>query len=451
MVDVFSQSVGFFDDPNRPVNAIMPKQVSISDPALPTLSNATGMISPDQATKSRLVHFDENLYDLRDQSHLVRLMQALLGDAGAGQLRKRYSIARLQATLSGTNFYDLDGFYGALFSAQRKVDEQLPFDPMSGAATPDQWDDIATRDAKYRERIYALARSLPMAGTVTGLQQAAEALTGVDCDVYETWRLIDSGSILFAGRTFDEVETAFETWQSFEDTSETWASVSGAVEIGRSGVGNRDEVIIRPKMTYNSEHQRQEDEMNIQRVLNILKPAGVLLTVDNRGVVLHVPTKICALEADSNYWEIITKVKPKPSLSTVVNPYPLSPIKVSVGSVEGGVLAPLPKPPFTNSQGYQWSYNSAITSVNGLSIKETTAAVSGSGTVIDPKNWEKVTSHGGGGSTIYTITSATHLVEYFPAMGISDQAALLAAQASADSVLMAHPYSGPRVVVPTSG
>lgn len=453
MTEVIHQSVGFFDDPNRSSAGILPLQASPSDPDLPTLESATGLLSPDHATEHRLAHFDPDLYDLRPESHLVRFVKALLGDSGAGQLRKRYTVARLQTTLSGTHFYDLDGFYGSLLSAQRRVEEQLPINPMSETATPDEWDDISTRDARYRERIYALAKALPMTGTVAGLQAVAEALTGVECDVYETWRLLDAGGGVSLGRTYDTVEADFTSWDAVEDERMTWSALSGRTEIGRAGVSNRDEVYVRPKRNYTpkdsteealreAERQRQEDEMNVQRVLNILKPAGVLLTVDNRGLALHIPTKIAALEADSNYWEVISKVRARPGLAkTNSTAYPVSPVKASIGNLDDtGALEALPKPPFSGSQGYQWSYNASITSVNGYALRESGAEVSGTGTTISGKNWEVVQGR-----------VAAQSAQYTPAKGITDQRALAAAQAAADSVLLAHPYSGPRVVVPTHG
>ena len=453
MTTVLHQSVGFFDDPNRNNVGIMPLQTVVSDPSLPTLASATGMLSPDCATESRMSHFDDRLYDLRPESHLSRFCKVVLGDAGAGQLRKRYTMARLQTTMEGTHFYDLDAFWGSLLSARRSHDEELPCNPMTDSATPDQWDDIAMRDSRYRERLYALAKSLPMTGTVPGLQQAAEALTGVECDVYETWKLLENnisiGTESTLGRIWGDdldvlpsVEDDFDQWKDFEITRETWNSVENRVEIGRTGVSNGDEVIIRPKRDYapDQERLRQEDEMNVQRALNVLKPAGVLLTVDNRGLSLHIPTRIASMMADSNFWEVLTKVRPRPGLSTTVSPYPTSSVRVSAGVIGDGVLSAPPRPPLTTSQGHQWSYNSLIVSVTGLAIRENATAVSGSGTVINPLNWETVPINRMGG-----------LTEHVPKSGISDQRALLAAQAAADSVIQAHPYSGPRVVVPPHG
>lgn len=465
MAEVIHESDGLFTfGTDQPTEAILPLQASPSDPTLPTLNRTTGLLSPDLATEQRMAHFPEGLYDLRDESHLVRFVRALLGDSGTGQLRKRYTVARLQTVLAGTHFYDLDGFYGALFGAGRRVSEQLPINPMAETAEPDEWDDIASRDAAYRERVFALARAIPLGATVPGLQQAAEALTGVECEIYETWRMLEVGGQAVAGRTWDQVESDFTSWQAFGDRRETWASVEGRVQLGRAGIDNRDEVYVRPKSDYTpastdpadvreAERRRQEDEIALQRVLSVLKPAGVLLTVDNQGVPLHVPAAMAGVDADSEYWEIITKVRPRPGLNTNPNKpvYPVSPVQTSTGVVHEGTLAPLPRPPFNNSQGRGWSYNTSITSVNGYAIRERGDHVSGSGTIIDRRNWETQVITEDTGGPIHVRPGQHKTYQYRPGRGITDQRALHAALAAADSVLMAHPYSGPRVKVGTHG
>lgn len=456
MPDTVLQSASIFDDPNTSRTGILPLQISPSDPMLPTLTTITGMLAPDQATDRRLEHLDPTLYDLRDESHLVRFLKALLGDSGVGQIRKRYLIARLQTVMASTHFYDLDGFYGALFGAGRRQSEQLPVNPMVSTATPDEWDDMTAADAAFRERVSALARALPMAGTVAGLQQAAEALTGVPCEVYESWRLIDNGVVNATGRTWGQVETDFPTWGQIEAAGLTWGTLRGAVTLGRSGVTSRDEVFIRPKTSYEPKdttdaavreaaRQRQEDQISLTRALNALKPASVLLTVDEQGLALHVPTKIASLSADSEFWEVIRKVAPRPALATTNSAtYPVSPVKTSLGllATEIGTttINPLPVPPFHSKTGDEWSYNGSITSVNGYAVHETGDTPSGAGTIADAKNWETILSQ-----------PTNKPVAFRPAAGISDQRALLGAQAASDSALTAHPYSGPRVRVPTHG
>lgn len=449
MSDVTHQSQGFFEDPATYDRSILPLQVQASEPNLPTMQHASGLLSPDHSTSSRLGHFDPDLYDLREESHLVRFVRAMLGDTGAGQLRKRLTMARLQATMAGTHFYDLDRFYGSLFGARRRMGEQLPINPMGGLATPDGWDDITIRDARFRERIVALAKAMPLAGTVEGLRQAAEALTGVECDVYETWRAIEGGTVAALGNTWDEVEATHDDWDALE--GKTWSEISGAVSIGRTGVSNPDEVYIRPKRDYNAadsseeafreaERQRIEDEMAVARVLNMLKPAGVLLTVDNRGLAMQIPTQIASVDADSNFWEILRKVAARPGLKHSATPY--QQVDLSIGLLdEKGELTAMPRVPFTNAQTHQWSYNSSITAVAAYAHRDNTTKVTATGgTLVDKKNWEKVPD-----------SSGRLAKEYRPGSGVTDQRALLAAQAAADSVLQAHPYAGPRVKVTTHG
>lgn len=441
MTDVFHQSASFFDDPNAADRSILPLQIgSVADPTLPTMEQTSGLLSPDHATGSRLAHFDADLYDLRPQSHLVRLLRVLLGDSGSGQLRKRYTVSRIQTTLEGTHFYDLDGFYGSLFGAVRRQGETLGNDPMTSVEAPDDWDEIMSRDAQYRERISALAQALPMAGTVEGLRQAAEALTGVECDVYETWRLLEGGRSAINGRTWDQVQALASDWDHLEDVG-TWRDVVGAVTVGRSGVNNPDEVIVRPRRDYQSEtvsvgpreaeRLRQEDEMSLHRVLNRIKPAGVLLTIDPYPVAPYSRVPVASVTSDSDYWEVLRKVIPRPGLGHVSDPY----------AGLGSSLVPLPQVPFSNAQTHGWSYNSLVISAAGYSISaEDGADVLPEGAVVDDENWERVPDQNG------RITA-----EYRPAQGVSDQRTLLAAQAAADSILQAHPYSGPRVKVPTSG
>lgn len=438
--DVIHQSVGFFDDPNTIRAGILPLQASPSDPDLPTMVSTTGLLTPDQATAKRLNHFDPNLFDLRPESHLSRFLRALLGDSGTGQLRKRYTVARLQSILNSTHFYDLDGFYGAIFGAQRRQSERLPINPMADTATPDEWDEIMVRDARYRERIHALAKSIPLAGTVAGLQQAAEALTGVECEIEETWRIVDSGVIVNPGFTWDDVETLHPTWDDFEPT-ETWNSVSGVVLVGRAGLDSRDEVYVRPKRDYSvtegvdareAARQRQEDEMGLQRVLATIKPAGVLLTIDPAGIPLHLPAAISGLVADSNYWEVVRKVRPRPGL-TNSEVYPDAPAD------EDG-YRPNPRPPFSGSQSHQWSYNPLITSVRGLAMAPVDGEVSAEGTILNEADWEIV------------VDQVQNRTEYFvPAKGIADQRTVLSAQGSADSMVVSHLYSGARTAVETHG
>ena len=447
---VVHQSQGFFDYQERSPVGILPLQISPSAPTLPTMQTGTGLLAPDVATEYRLTHFDPTLYDLRPESHLVRFCKALLGDTGVGQLRKRYTVARLQSDLSSTHFYDLDGFYGSLFGVQRKVEEQLPINPMSQVATSEDWDDIATRDARFRERVYALARALPMAGTVPGLKAAAEALTGVECDIYETWSMVEQNPVLFAGRTWDNVATTFSSYDAIEKSHQSWRSVFGASSIGRGGLNSRHEVYVRPKTDYSpadgsqtamreAERQRIEDEMGLQRVLNVLKPSGVLLTIDNQGIPLMTEVKAAGFFSDSNYWEIVTKVRPRTGLEDADLIYPTSAVPAKA-DVDPGAARQLPLPPFSGTDVTEWSYNSAITTARGLLFPETPgkSPVKADGPGISTGNEEGV-----------LINGVIH--RYRVADAIIDHRTLASAQGASDNQMVAHPYSGPRTAAITHG
>src|ERR1700730_13368960 len=99
----------------------------------------------------------------------MRLVLALVGAPGVGGLRKQYAISRLASSISGANFVDADAFYGAIFNLSRHFYEQMPtnvdgttIDPMTDVANSDLWDDVQSRDARFKSRIQALAKAINM-------------------------------------------------------------------------------------------------------------------------------------------------------------------------------------------------------------------------------------------------------------------------------------------------
>ena len=453
---VLSQTgAGIFDDADKTANqGVLPLQVLTSQPTLPTLEQQTNMVSADRSTAERMTHFDPNLYDTRDTSHLSRFMRALLGDAGAGQLHKRYTLTRLESTLDGTNFYDLDGFYGSIFSIPRRPGEVLPVDPMTSNATSDQWDAIMTSDASYRERVKALAASLPMAGTVDGIRAAAEAVTEVECDIYETWLLIESGYTSYVGDTYGQVE-AHGTYGALEALG-SYGAISGESQVGQAGVVNYDEVFIRPKKDYSSlvsprdvAQAKAMDATDLTRVLNKIKPAGVLMTVQTDGIALNMPVKISGLYSDSENWEVVRKVTPTSLLDDADNPYLQTAVVAPVAN--NGQPQLMPIPPFSASQRYEWYYNASIGWVRGYeynfwqsledgnNYNPYSPVVPGRGMLVND-NWD----------TIPPPNPTGHTISFIPGWGLADPLSLVTSHTSMDSVLQAHPYSGPRATVNTS-
>jgi hypothetical protein len=423
MADVLHQSQSIFSHTDVPSVGILPLQTATSSPALTGTATATGLILPDSSLQFRLRHLPGELYDLRPTSHLVRFVKALLGDSGVGQLRKRYMQSQFQATLQGTHFYDLDRFYGAIFGAQRRPGEQLPVDPMSQVAPPDTWDQVMAADARYRERIIALAKGISMGATIPGMRALAEAITGVPCEIYETWALMEgTGASPGANRLWDDMEADYATWDAIEGI--TWQSAEGAVHYGRSGSDTRSEMIVRPKKSYDDDPiGRVEDEIAISRVLSVLKPASVLLTVNSDGLVVHTPVPIASVEADSEYWEVVAKIKPAPGLNG--SPYP---------GASGDVAS---TPPLSGSQGTSWTYNQAITSVQSYSaLRDPHWPADGSLGVWtnakSPDNDLAVAANGA--KTIFT-----------PDKGVMDAKQAAAVRYTLDGVLVAAPYVGNRM------
>jgi hypothetical protein len=422
---------------------LMPLQADITVPQATTLASGTGMLVADVSITEQMRHFPEEVYDLRPTSHLVRLMQALLGDSGVGQLRKRLLLAQLQSlSSSGARFFDLDRFYGALFGATRTSGEQLPINPMETAsATASEWDGIEAADASFRDRMTALAQSISMGGTVPGLQAAAEAVTGAEVDVFESWALMEAAEDPEeAGHTWTWMEGA--PWSEYE--GQIWGALEGTPFYGRSGSLTRSELLVRVNRDYaatpSGRAQRASDESALVRVLERLKPAHILLTVDTQGSSGLVPRAISTVTADSEHWEIATKVTPG-QVPLGTSPYPLSAVQELEG-VDPSSSRMLPRPPMVTRIGDEWSYGSQVPTCRSYSVNPTDdvdftepgpvpdlAAVPVDQTVV----WRD------GTSTVYGAS-----------LGAMDPLLTQAARAGADGVLVANAYSGDRrTVLPT--
>ena len=282
-------------------NELIELQVSPEAPKPVGSRTKTDMLLVPTRVIDRLKHFPEEVYDLRAESHLVRFLKVLLGDAGAGQVRKRLIVQRMQSTLQGTHFYDLDRFYGALFGLRRSQSEVLDIDPYSQTATRAQWDDVRAKDASFRSRIEQFSRALTYGQTPTGMELIAEALLAVDCEIYESY-----------------------------------------VEADATGTGERRLFTVRPKRAVTL-----AEAYDLRRVLTKIKPADARFVIDPSGIALHDPITVNGIAADSDHWEVVPEVVAPVSVN---NPY-----QVTSGSPEEP-----PRPPFSSYQGEAWSYNADI-------------------------------------------------------------------------------------------
>ena len=463
---IVNQDKSIFDYPNTPAPSILTLQVPASQPLPERTSTATGLLFPDLLIAQRLANFPEQVYSLDPSSVLVRFMTALMGPAGAGQLRQRQLVARLQSGIQGTHFYDLDAFYGALFSANRTNAAALPQNPATGTtfspytdlATADGWDQIHAADAIYRERVIQLARAIALGGTVPGIQAMAEAIVRVPCNVYEVWRLIDyqepeNG----AGFTWAQLQAIYPTWATVSGTS--WDALMGIVEYGGLGTNVRNEVIIQPQKSYGSslasQQQAVADADGIFDVVRTLAPAFSIISVDTTGSIVDSPVTIAGAAADSSYWEIISKVtvpNPStptpapvpgtPSVPTAPDPYSGHRGAWDPGGLQDPFLPMKPGvPPFSQSQGGQYSYAGTVAQVFGGSFDPATSSVASvlESDIRNLKNFQVVHQPGG------------NQVSFEPVLGVIDPVTAAAGRASNPAFFKAAPYSGPRAPVITAG
>lgn len=436
------QSTSIYRTPVLP-NGVMPLQADVTVPQSTALASATGMMVADRPLAEQLRHFPEEVYDLRPTSHLVRLMQALLGDSGVGQLRKRLLLAQLQAlSVHGARFFDLDRFYGALFNAGRTRFEELPLNPMEQAtATAAEWESIEAADASFRDRMSALAQSLVMGGTLPGLTAAAEAVTAAECDIYESWALIEAS---------EDPEEMGHTWEYMEGglwgeyDGQIWGSLEGLPFYGRSGSLTRSEIVVRVNRDYEAtaagRAQRVSDEWALVRVLDRLRPSHVLMTVDTQGAAALLPLPIAAARSDSEHWEIASRVTPSQDVMGEISPYPLSPGQVQSGMTVGTPRV-LPRPPLTTRLGDEWSYGTQAPSCRSYTYAPTSDVDFNEPGSIPDLPFETADQ-----TIVWRDGTAT---TYQASLGAQDPQLVHAARAGADGTLVANPYSGDRRTVLT--
>lgn len=292
---------------------------------------ASSPLLPPRRMADQLAHFYDGLYATKPESHLYRLMGVLLGEAGAGQLQKRLLFARLQSLAQGTHFYDLDRFYGGIFGISRRASEFLDINPLMDMAKASEWDDLRLKDADYRNRIMLLARGIHHGATAIGMEIVAEALTGVDCQIYELW---EEGP----RRTYADLEA--NTYDELE------ADIYGDLEQVEGIDSLRSVFIVRPRrpITLSERH-------DIKGVIDKLKPASSRAIIDADGQAVHRNVDVVDVQADSEHWEVIAKVQPTGDVSQT--PY----------VNEGGGPTEQPRLPFGGYQGEAWNYNADIASV----------------------------------------------------------------------------------------
>lgn len=359
------------------------------------MAEGTNLILPPRTVEQRIAHLPPEVYDLQPTSHLYHFLAALLGDAGVGQLRKRMLMSRIETTLQGTHFYDLDRFYGALLGIHRRVNERLNTDPTTAALTHQQWDSLHQRDASYRSRIEQFAKAIQFGASAIGMELIAEALLSVDCDIYESFMQADKDRLTYADLeafTYDEL-------QAF-----TYDELEGNV-YNENPDFNRWTFTVVPKRPITP-----EERIDLIRVLRVFKPAQALLRVQDLTQSAFEPVTLRSAAATSEHWEVHGRVTAREGRESGY---------VDIGTVFDP--AEQPRPPFSSYQGERWSHMGDIAGITGYAEEGDQLVDS---TLADTERFADGT-----------------VVRYAPDRGIRLIQDTLAARAVSDGILVAHPIS----------
>lgn len=364
----------------------------------------TDPLVPPSRTTEMLAHFYDEVYDLRAESHLSRILKVILGDTGTSQLRKRYTYAHLSQFLLTTHYNDLDQMFAEVFGLKRFLRERLAIDVYLEAATDEEWEQINAADASYRSRIEAFGHALSLAGTPTGMVIAASAVLGHECRVYESYQFLDNENVYA-----DVVAASTHTYADLEESTygelngRAYAELEGETPFQGRLPDSRGEFIVRPLRSISAEEQRQ-----LTYALNRLKPAEALMTIDARPASLHIPVPVGRAEASSSYWHIQHRVRIDPANKDLYERFdPDDPVEQ-------------PKAAFSQYQGEAWNYNSDVVSVSSYSEDA-------EGNVVQGINFDQ------------QVDGSGQMVQQAPEQALADSSEVLMGRYVSDGVLAVSP------------
>jgi hypothetical protein len=180
---------------SAPINSQLASNAPIPSGLVPV----TAPILPDQGVLTQMSNFPPQTYNMALGSSIVKLMSAITGPSGGGQLRQRALIDRLRSSVSSTHFTDLDTSLGAVLGISRQLSELLPINPYTTAAPstgPGSWLAMAEADATYRDRLFQVLRAVNTYGpSALGIKLVAESFLLAPCEVTEYYRGHSTSSI----------------------------------------------------------------------------------------------------------------------------------------------------------------------------------------------------------------------------------------------------------------
>lgn len=243
---------------------------------------------PPKSIESRLEHFDETAFRVSSSTAIYKLVDALCGDAGAGNLKKESLIERLGESMDTLYFNDLDRIFSTMGFLVRTEAESYPYDPERDMLTSEQWDEVRIKDAWFRARVRDFMVAASKGGTPEGLALAVMAGSSVNCDIYEVWRYMDNFGI----------------------------SSEKGTNLGRTPMSSRSEVVIVP----HKDQLGNKEFRLLRQMLNRIAPVESVVTIDLRGLAAHDPIVVKKIAADSSYFEVEKEVTLSPDLADLPHP-----------------------------------------------------------------------------------------------------------------------------------
>lgn len=228
---------------------------------------------------SKLERFEDN-YDLSTSSHLYRFLLALCGDSGAGALKRWMLYPKLQLGLESTHFSDLDSLFGNPLALSRLPEETYTFDPMTQTLTALQWQEALSKDASYRGRCLLWMRAILEGPTPLGISFAAEAASGVPCDVVEEY-----------------------VYQ------QNLASDLPLTMTNYGATSSNNEFVIIPRTAVLTQVQQKR----ITQLVDRLRPVNTLYSITTLGDP-HIPVIFNNVDATSEYFTVTRIVTGRPDI-----------------------------------------------------------------------------------------------------------------------------------------
>lgn len=288
-------------------------------------SQAPFPLMPPKSTESRMEHFDENVYKVNDESTLLyQFVQALCGDGGAGSLKKEIFLQRLSGSLDGIYGPDLDYVFGSVRFLSRASSESYDYNPMTDELTSEKWDEIAAKDAQYRDRIRRFFTACGKGGSTEGIREAVVAATSADCQIMESWRYIDNFGLAAGvgrsvGRSWAAVELTTGHPVYFAEKSEAQTFVAGRGTPANwmvQEVQSRSEVTVVPL----KEDLSPREARVLRQMLDRITGQDTVVTIDPQGLSVNSPVVVQAITADSTYFQVEKVVTGAPILEELPPP-----------------------------------------------------------------------------------------------------------------------------------